>query len=50
MAWLKVEAEGGRIPSLKIGRRLMFRLEDVEEALAQRARTNAGDDQNGGAA
>lgn len=36
-AWLKTEAEQGRIPSLRAGRRLMFNPEAVEQALLERA-------------
>jgi len=35
--WLKVEASQGRIPVLRIGRRLLFNPDAVEEALAERA-------------
>lgn len=35
--WLRAEALAGRIPSLRVGRRLMFRPEDVERTLAERA-------------
>lgn len=44
-AWLKAEAQAGRIPSLRVGRRLLFNLEAVERALLERA---AGLDQRGG--
>ena len=36
MAWLKAEAEAGRIPSLKAGRQRLFNLNAVEQALLQR--------------
>jgi hypothetical protein len=36
--WLKAEAEAGRIPSLRIGRKFVFDPEAVEQALLQRAR------------
>lgn len=36
-AWLKAEAEAGRIPSLRAGRRLMFNPEAVEQVLLERA-------------
>ena len=36
-AWLKAEARAGHIPSLRAGRRWMFHLEAVEDALLQRA-------------
>ncbi len=35
--WLKAEAEAGRIPHLRIGRRLMFNLQAVRKALLDRA-------------
>ena len=38
VAWLKAEAEAGRIPSFKAGRKLLFDPEAVESALLQRAR------------
>lgn len=37
-AWLRDEAATGRIPSLRAGRRLMFRVDDVERTLADRAK------------
>ena len=39
MAWLRAEAEAGRIPSLRAGRRLMFNVAAVEQALLERAGT-----------
>ena len=44
VAWLKAEAEAGRIPSLPAGRRLVFKPEVVEQAVMERA-----DDQGKGA-
>lgn len=38
VAWLKAEAEAGRIPCFKAGRRLLFDPEAVEQALVERAR------------
>jgi hypothetical protein len=38
--WLRGEAEGGRIPCLKVGRRMLFNPEAVEEALAEQAARN----------
>jgi hypothetical protein len=35
--WLRGEALAGRIPCLRIGRRLLFNPEAVERALAERA-------------
>lgn len=46
-AWLKAEAEAGRIPSLQIGRRRVVDAESVEAALLARAR---GDDASEGGA
>lgn len=40
-AWLKAEAEAGRIPSLRAGRRLLFDPEAVEAALLERAAARA---------
>lgn len=37
-AWLRAEAEAGRIPSLDIGRRRLFDPEAVRAALAERSR------------
>ncbi len=37
VAWLKAEAEAGRIPCLKAGRRLLFDANAVEAVLVQRA-------------
>jgi hypothetical protein len=42
-AWLRTEALAGRIPSLRVGRRLLFNPVAVEEALLKRAA--APDDQ-----
>jgi hypothetical protein len=36
-AWLKAEARAGRIPCLRVGRRLMFDMAAVLRALAQSA-------------
>ena len=38
LAWLKTEAEAGRIPSLRANRRLMFNCDAVKGALLKRAR------------
>jgi hypothetical protein len=35
--WLRAEALAGRIPCLKIGRKLLFNPDAVEKALAERA-------------
>ena len=37
MSWLKAEAEAGRIPCFKAGKRLLFDPEAVERALIARA-------------
>ena len=44
-AWLRAEARAGRIPSLRVGRRLVFDPERVMRVLSDRAR---GADANGG--
>ena len=36
-SWLESEAKAGRIPHLKPGRRLLFNIEAVAEALLERA-------------
>jgi len=41
-AWLRAEAEAGRIPHLKAGQRLLFYLETVERILLERARQPEG--------
>jgi hypothetical protein len=38
-AWLRAEALAGRIPCLKIGRKLLFNSGAVGQALAERAAT-----------
>jgi len=35
--WLATEADAGRIPCLRVGRRLRFNVEAVRRALAERA-------------
>lgn len=42
-AWLRREAQAGRVPSLKAGRRLLFDLGDVSAALAARTRAALDD-------
>jgi hypothetical protein len=39
VAWLRAEAEAGRVPCLRAGRSLLFHLDAVTEALAERAAT-----------
>lgn len=41
--WLLEEADAGRIPSMRIGRHLLFNLDAVRECLANRA-ANAGEE------
>ena len=36
--WLKAEAEAGRIPCFRAGRKLLFDADAVEQSLLQRAR------------
>ena len=36
-AWLKAEASAGRLPHLRVGKRLRFNREPVARALAERA-------------
>ena len=43
-AWLKAEAEAGRIPSLRANRRLMFSPDEVERILIERAKAGEGVD------
>jgi hypothetical protein len=38
-AWLRQEALAGRIPCLRVGRRLLFNVEAVKAALYERAAT-----------
>ncbi len=42
-AWLRDEAEAGRIPSLKAGRRRLFNVEAVEHCLLDRAAAGTSD-------
>lgn len=42
-SWLKTEANAGRIPSLRIGRRLLFNSEAVVQVLMQRAAQETSD-------
>jgi hypothetical protein len=44
LAWLKAEAEAGRIPCFKARRKLLFDAEAVEQALLQRARLSPESD------
>jgi hypothetical protein len=37
--WLRKEAEAGRVPCLRVGRRLMFNVAAVTRALTERAAT-----------
>lgn len=38
--WLMVEADAGRLPCLRVGRKRIFNLEAVRAALAERAATS----------
>jgi excisionase family DNA binding protein len=42
VAWLRREADSRRIPALRVGRRLMFDLNALTEALARRQREGVG--------
>jgi len=42
-AWLKAEAEAGRLPCLKAGRRVLFDAKAVERALIERAAEQKGE-------
>lgn len=39
---LRTEAKAGRIPSLKVGRRMMFHVATVEQALLDRSSQQEG--------
>lgn len=41
IAWLRDEAEGGRVPCLRAGRRLLFNVDQVRSALKERAKEAA---------
>ena len=45
-AWLIAEADEGRLPSLLVGRRRLFNVEAVRQALAERAATAPFDDES----
>lgn len=38
VVWLRTEAEADKLPSLKVGRRLLFNCAEVERVLIKRAR------------
>jgi len=42
--WIKAEAEAGRLPHLKVGRRFFFNIDAIRAALAERA-ANPGAEQ-----
>lgn len=42
-AWLRAEADAGRVPVLRAGRQRLFNVEDVERALVERARQQKGE-------
>ena len=37
LAWLRAQAESGDIPSLRVGRRVLFNLPAVKDALLERS-------------
>lgn len=41
VGWLKTEAQASRIPHLRVGRKLLFNLRAVEQALSERAVTGS---------
>ncbi len=43
-AWLRTEAKADRIPSLRAGRRVLFNIPLVEQALFARAQRQGDDD------
>jgi len=42
IAWLKREAEAGRVPAVRAGRRLLIHLDDARATLAERAKAGEG--------
>lgn len=48
-SWLRAEAEAGRIPSLRAGRRRLYSLVAVRETLLRRAARIEGDPRRRGA-
>jgi excisionase family DNA binding protein len=40
-SWVRTEERAGRIPSVRLGRYVRFKLSDVEHALAERKREGA---------
>ena len=48
VAWLRQEAEAGRVPHLKAGRVLLFDPEAVEAVLLDRAQRRIDEGQEGG--
>lgn len=50
IAWLKAEADAGRIPCMRAGRRVLFDAEAVEQSLLRRAaqaeKVTSGDQQH----
>ena len=48
VSWLRAEALAGRIPCLKVGRRLLFNPDAVERSLLRRAEGNGDDHDSGG--
>lgn len=50
LAWLRAEAKAGRIPTVRIGRRWLGKLHDVEAALDARAKQGATNTPSAGGA
>ena len=44
VAWLRAEAEAGRVPHLTAGARLLFDPDAVKRVLAERARVTGGEE------
>jgi hypothetical protein len=45
-AWLRAEADAGRVPCLRVGRRLLVSPQAVERVLLDRAQRSAGEGVN----
>ena len=41
-AWLRAEADAGRVPHLRVGRRLLVNAEAIERVLLERAQQSGG--------
>ncbi len=44
LAWLRAEAKAGKIPSLRVGRRLLFNPESVKRVLLNRTAKEVAND------